>query len=321
MTSLEEALASHTSANDLGPLHWHEGASLLLTPEVLTARSVFLTQQSLERSTAETLDTQWDRLTEAEGYHKRSLDTISWQKEQLLKLYKSSDVQRDAVKELGRQLTFSHKLERACLDHARSNPLVDWFKNSSRLRASSSHGEAEAEAEDGQPEVGEVSSAEPTATYADSLESLAEPRPGDDEWAAASDVNPTEDDTGEHVGGVWNSEAGAFPGPPPEGRTEEEYDDVQRIPVTDHGAASGVDDSGEVKTELEGEDDGGARKRRKPAVPPSTPPPQYLLRRIPPLAAPGPTAKGTVAHAMEQSNYPWRQRKREASESHGSGTP
>ena len=43
----------------------------------------------------------------------------------------------------------------------------------------------------------------------------AEPRPGDDEWAAASDVNPSEDDTGEHVGGVWNSDAGAFPGPPP----------------------------------------------------------------------------------------------------------
>jgi len=303
MSSLAEALASTSSASDLGPSHWREDATSFVSPEVLSARSVFLTQQSIASETRESLTTQWDRLKQAEGFHERALDSISWQKKEVAKLLKSAEQQEDATKKLGRELGYSYKLEQ--IQSARSNPLIDWFKSSTRLRGSDV--KVEPTEDDGDAEVHSPPGEAPPATYAETLDAVAEPG---HEWSEASDAaNPGEDaesdDKDSQSWGVWTGKG---------------HGEVQNIPVSKYGDPSGLDDpAGAVKDESEAsvsaaevdhDGEGDAKKRRLAPAPPKFAPPNHL-RRIPPLAEPRQpkdvAPRGSVASAAKpKPKYPWR---------------
>ena len=280
MASLEEALSSSSSAPDIGPAQ----AALFASPSLLTARSVFLTQQYLNSEARESLTAQLARLDKAENFHRLSLDSVLRQKTELNQLVKALDDQSEATKQLGRELGYSNKLESAAGASPGANPIIDWFKSTTRLGGSDVLIELAEDGVGGSAEGGDSDSA---ATYAETLESVAEP-----ELSPAGDANPEEADQSSWQG--WQ-----------DWWSGEEHDGVASIPVSGYGD-SWVAEPGSSEAAVAAAE---APKRRKTAVPPKTPPPGYVrppFKACPPMAIPGPPEKGSVAKAKPKPRYPWR---------------
>ena len=244
MSSLEEALASSSSAPDTGPAQ----AAFFAFPQFLTARFVFLTQQFLNNEAKESLSAQLARLDKAENFHKLALDSVLRQKVELQKLGESLDVQSEATKQLGRELGYSNKLEEAAGASPGANPIIDWFKSTTRLGGS----DVLIELAGADGECAEGGGTDSAATHVETLESFAEP-----ELSPAGDANPEEASQSSWQG--WQDWSG------------EEHDGVASIPVSGYGS-SGVAESSSSETTVAAAE---APKRRKVAVPPTTPPPGY----------------------------------------------
>ena len=282
MASLEEALSSSSSAPDIGPAQ----AALFASPSLLTARSVFLTQQYLNSEARESLTAQLARLDKAENFHRLSLDSVLRQKTELNKLVKALDDQSEATKQLGRELGYSNKLESAAGASPGANPIIDWFKSTTRLGGSDVLIELAGDSVDGGAEEG--GSSDGAATFTETLESVAEPGA---EWSPAGDANPEEvSQSGWHGWEDWSGE---------------EHGGVPSIPVSGY-RDSWVAEPGSSEAAVAAAE---APKRRKTAVPPKTPPPGYVrppFKACPPMAIPGPPEKGSVAKAKPKPRYPWR---------------
>ena len=280
MSSLEEALASSSSAPDTGPAQ----AALFASPQLLTARSVFLTQQFLNSEAKESLSKQLDRLNKAESFHTLALESVHRQKVELQKLAEALDVQSETTKQLGRELGYSNKLETAAGASPGANPIIGWFKSTTRLGGSDVLIEL---AEDGVGGCAEGGNSDGAATYAETLESVAEP-----ELSPAGDANPEEADQSS-----WQGWQGWWSGG--------EHDGVASIPVSGYGDSWVAESDDSASTVATAE----APKRRKTAVPPKDPPPGYGRpppKACPPMASGGPPEKGSVAKAMPKHKYPWR---------------
>ena len=287
MSSLEEALASSSSAPDIGPA---QGA-FFASPELLTARSVFLSQQFLESETKESLAAQLERFNKADTFHKQALISVHKQKVEVQKLLDAADEQSKATKQLGRELGYSHKLEQASGNWPAANPLVDWFKSTTRLVGS----DVLVELSKDDSAEGESGGTDSAAAYADTLESVAEPRS-----PAGDAANPEEASQP-----AWQSDSW-------EGWSGEEYGGVQHIPVSRYGSSSGLEESDESTAAVPIAE---TAKKRKLAVPPKTPPPGYVWptgSSHEPVAVSGPPEKGSVAAAASSAKaapkprFPWR---------------